>query len=86
MKQKVEEFQRLIEKLPVCNRLLLSWTIIHMTHVITRVGKTVVKLIKLKILYFPTLWIRCFLIVEISASIFFPDMISVAQRDIKSKL
>ncbi len=37
VKQKVENFQQLLEKLPVPNRFLLSWMIIHMTHIIAKV-------------------------------------------------
>ena len=33
VKQCIEEFQRLVTLLPVSNRLLLSWVIVHMTHV-----------------------------------------------------
>lgn len=35
-----DTFRRLINELPTCNRLLLSWMIVHMTHVIQRVGVT----------------------------------------------
>ena len=38
-KKRVESFKRLIEELPECNKLLLSWMIVHMTHVIERVSK-----------------------------------------------
>ena len=38
IKQKVELFQQLIEQLPTPNKLLLSWMIVHMTHVIAKVG------------------------------------------------
>jgi len=37
VKQKVEQFQILIEELPLPNKLLLSWMIIHMTHIIAKV-------------------------------------------------
>ena len=37
MKQIVEVFQQLTEELPVPNKLLLSWMIVHMTHIIARV-------------------------------------------------
>lgn len=35
----IEQFQALIDMLPTCNRLLLSWMIVHMTHIIKRVGR-----------------------------------------------
>ena len=38
-KKKVEMFIRLIEDLPTCNRLLLSWMIVHMTHIIELVSE-----------------------------------------------
>ena len=37
-KKKVEMFIRLVEDLPTCNRLLLSWMIVHMTHIIELVS------------------------------------------------
>ena len=40
-KKRVESFKKLIEELPECNRLLLSWMIVHMTHVIERVSDTI---------------------------------------------
>ena len=42
-KKKVEMFIRLIEELPACNRLLLSWMIVHMTHIIELVSGTFYK-------------------------------------------
>lgn len=38
VKLKVEQFQELIEELPTPNRLLLSWIIVHMMHIIQRVS------------------------------------------------
>ena len=43
VKQKVEQFQQLIEQLPPPNRLLLSWMIVHMTHVIAKVSHVSLK-------------------------------------------
>ena len=40
VKQKVEQCQALIEELPTPNRLLLSWMIVHMTHVISKVSNS----------------------------------------------
>jgi len=37
VKEKVEQFELLLQELPVANRVLLSWMIVHMTHVIARV-------------------------------------------------
>ena len=37
VKQKVEQFQKLLEELPPPNRCLLSMMIVHMTHVIAKV-------------------------------------------------
>ena len=39
--QTVKQFQALIEQLPTPNKLLLSWTIVHMTHVIASVSRHV---------------------------------------------
>jgi len=38
IKQKVEQFLLLLEELPPYNKLLLSWVIVHMTHVIAKVS------------------------------------------------
>ena len=40
--KKVEAFHRLICDLPTCNRLLLSWMIVHMAHVIDLVNMCIV--------------------------------------------
>ena len=37
VKQKLEGTQNLIDELPTCNRLLLSWMIVHMTNIIAMV-------------------------------------------------
>ena len=37
VKEKVEQFEMLLRELPQANRVLLSWMIVHMTHVIARV-------------------------------------------------
>jgi len=37
VKEKVEQFELLLQELPLANRVLLSWMIVHMTHVIARV-------------------------------------------------
>jgi len=37
VKEKVEQFESLLRELPLANRVLLSWMIVHMTHVIAKV-------------------------------------------------
>ena len=37
LKQKVEQFEQLLNELPLENRVLLAWIIVHMTHVIALV-------------------------------------------------
>ena len=37
VKEKVEQFENLLRDLPLASRVLLSWMIVHMTHVIARV-------------------------------------------------
>jgi len=41
VKEKVEQFEMLMRELPQANRVLLSWMIVHMTHVIARVYLTI---------------------------------------------
>jgi len=41
VKEKVEQFELLLRELPLANRVLLSWMIVHMTHVIARVTSNV---------------------------------------------
>ena len=41
MKQKVEQFQKLLELLPPPNRCLLSSMIVHMTHIIAKVTSVI---------------------------------------------
>jgi len=40
VKEKVEQFELLLQELPLANRVLLSWMIIHMTRIIARVRFT----------------------------------------------
>ena len=44
MKQKVEQFQKLLELLPPPNRCLLSSMIVHMTHIIAKVTIVIVNM------------------------------------------
>ena len=44
MKQKVEQFQKLLELLPPPNRCLLSSMIVHMTHIIAKVIVVIVNM------------------------------------------
>jgi len=37
-RRRIEAFTKLTDYLPQCNKLLLSWMIVHMTHVIERVS------------------------------------------------
>ena len=36
----MEQFESLLRDLPLANRVLLSWMIVHMTHVIAKVNMT----------------------------------------------
>ncbi|XP_061191095.1 ralA-binding protein 1-like [Saccostrea echinata] len=52
-----EAFRRLINDLPTCNRLLLSWMIVHMTHVIQREKENKMSLQNVSIVLSPTMQI-----------------------------
>lgn len=56
-KKKVEAFTRLIADLPTCNRLLLSWMIVHMTHVIDLAQENKMTLQNVSIVLSPTMQI-----------------------------
>jgi len=57
VKAKVEQFQKLIEDLPTPNRLLLSWTIVHMTHIISKENINKMSLQNVSIVLSPTMQI-----------------------------
>ncbi|KAL3887084.1 hypothetical protein ACJMK2_027040 [Sinanodonta woodiana] len=56
-KKRVEAFHKLIHELPVCNRLLLSWMIVHMTHVIEKQRENKMTLQNVSIVLSPTMQI-----------------------------
>lgn len=56
-KSKVEKFHKLIHDLPKPNRLLLSWMIVHMTHVIERQKENKMTLQNVSIVLSPTMQI-----------------------------
>ncbi|XP_059179463.1 ralA-binding protein 1-like [Physella acuta] len=56
-KKKVEGFSKLINDLPTCNRLLLSWMIVHMTHVIELHKENKMTLQNVSIVLSPTMQI-----------------------------
>ncbi|KAH9512836.1 hypothetical protein Btru_036716 [Bulinus truncatus] len=56
-KKKVESFTKLISELPTCNRLLLSWMIVHMTHVIELAKENKMTLQNVSIVLSPTMQI-----------------------------
>ncbi|XP_055882821.1 ralA-binding protein 1-like [Biomphalaria glabrata] len=56
-KKKVEAFSKLIADLPTCNRLLLSWMIVHMTHVIELAKENKMTLQNVSIVLSPTMQI-----------------------------
>eukprot|EP00069_Balaena_mysticetus_P021946 bmy_14056T0 len=55
--EKVQEFQRLLEELPECNRLLISWLIVHMDHVIAKELETKMNIQNISIVLSPTVQI-----------------------------
>ncbi|RUS78298.1 hypothetical protein EGW08_013933 [Elysia chlorotica] len=55
--KKVEAFIRVIADLPTCNRLLLSWMIVHMTHVIELAKENKMSLQNVSIVLSPTMQI-----------------------------
>ncbi|KAI1888964.1 hypothetical protein AGOR_G00174180 [Albula goreensis] len=54
---KLQEFQRLLAELAPCNRLLLTWLIIHMDHVISREADTKMNIQNISIVLNPTVQI-----------------------------
>ncbi|XP_060261230.1 ralA-binding protein 1 isoform X2 [Ovis aries] len=55
--EKVQEFQRLLEELPECSRLLISWLIVHMDHVIAKELETKMNIQNISIVLSPTVQI-----------------------------
>lgn len=53
----IEQFRALIDMLPTCNRLLLSWMIVHMTHIIKRQKENKMSLQNVSIVLSPTMQI-----------------------------
>ncbi|XP_050412574.1 ralA-binding protein 1 [Patella vulgata] len=53
----VEQFSKLISDLPTCNRLLLSWMIVHMAHIIHHQKKNKMTLQNVSIVLSPTMQI-----------------------------
>ncbi|XP_052802767.1 ralA-binding protein 1-like isoform X2 [Mya arenaria] len=56
-RRRIESFLHLIGELPECNRLLLSWMIVHMTHVIERQKENKMSLQNVSIVLSPTMQI-----------------------------
>lgn len=56
-RRRIESFQKLINELPVPNKLLLSWMIVHMTHVIERQKENKMTLQNVSIVLSPTMQI-----------------------------
>ncbi|XP_040835169.1 ralA-binding protein 1 isoform X2 [Ochotona curzoniae] len=52
--EKVQEFQRLLQELPECNHLLISWLIVHMDHVIAKELETKMNIQNISIVLSPT--------------------------------
>ncbi|KAG9347810.1 hypothetical protein JZ751_003825 [Albula glossodonta] len=55
---KLQEFQRLLAELAPCNRLLLTWLIIHMDHVISREADTKMNIQNISIVLNPTVQVK----------------------------
>uniref|UniRef100_G1DFV4 RalA-binding protein 1 n=1 Tax=Capra hircus TaxID=9925 RepID=G1DFV4_CAPHI len=55
--EKVQEFQRLLEEPPECSRLLISWLIVHMDHVIAKELETKMNIQNISIVLSPTVQI-----------------------------
>ncbi|XP_040835168.1 ralA-binding protein 1 isoform X1 [Ochotona curzoniae] len=55
--EKVQEFQRLLQELPECNHLLISWLIVHMDHVIAKELETKMNIQNISIVLSPTVQI-----------------------------
>lgn len=56
--EKVQEFQRLLEELPECSRLLISWLIVHMDHVIAKELETKMNIQNISIVLSPTVQVH----------------------------
>lgn len=56
--EKVQEFQRLLQELPECNHLLISWLIVHMDHVIAKELETKMNIQNISIVLSPTVQVR----------------------------
>uniref|UniRef100_W5M3K8 RalA binding protein 1 n=1 Tax=Lepisosteus oculatus TaxID=7918 RepID=W5M3K8_LEPOC len=55
--EKVQEFQRLLAEMPACSRLLLSWLVTHMDHVIAKEPDTKMNIQNISIVLSPTMQI-----------------------------
>ncbi|XP_069047722.1 ralA-binding protein 1 [Lepisosteus oculatus] len=55
--EKVHEFQRLLAEMPACSRLLLSWLVTHMDHVIAKEPDTKMNIQNISIVLSPTMQI-----------------------------
>ncbi|XP_064595875.1 ralA-binding protein 1-like [Liolophura sinensis] len=55
--KRLEAFRKLLEELPLCNRLLLSWMIVHMTHIIEHQAQNKMSLQNVSIVLSPTMQI-----------------------------
>ncbi|XP_033725827.1 ralA-binding protein 1-like isoform X2 [Pecten maximus] len=56
-RRRLEQFSKLVSDLPTCNRLLLSWVIVHMMHVIERQKENKMTLQNVSIVLSPTMQI-----------------------------
>lgn len=56
--EKVSEFQRLLAEVPPQSRLILSWLITHMEHVIVREADTKMNIQNISIVLNPTIQVR----------------------------
>ncbi|XP_069102982.1 ralA-binding protein 1-like isoform X1 [Argopecten irradians] len=56
-RRRLEQFSKLVSDLPTCNRLLLSWVIVHMMHVIERQKENKMSLQNVSIVLSPTMQI-----------------------------
>lgn len=57
--EKVTEFQRLLAEVPTESRVILSWVITHMDHVIAREADTKMNIQNISIVLNPTIQVRC---------------------------
>lgn len=56
--EKVSEFQRLLAEVPADSRLVLSWVVTHMDHVIAREADTKMNIQNISIVLNPTIQVR----------------------------